>query len=329
VSPPTSTADWDAFLEGNPQAHLLQTSPWGELKASFGWDVAHLTHAQAGAQVLFYRLPLGLKLAYIPKGPVGSWFRDLLPELDALCRDHGAFACKIEPDLAWDEDFARMLQSEGFRASQHEVQPRRTLVVDIGGDEDEILARMHQKTRYNVRLASRKGVTVRPWEDPLAFGDMLRKTAARAEFGAHVPAYFQRAYELFHPQGACEIFLAEYEGQPLAALLVFARGDRAWYFYGASTTHHRNRMPTYLLQWEAIQWARSLGCRQYDLWGVPDAPLDQLEAQFTERSDDLWGVYRFKRGFGGDLVRSMGAWDRPYNAAFYALYRLLHRMRKN
>jgi peptidoglycan pentaglycine glycine transferase (the first glycine) len=329
VSPAISTADWDVFLEGNPQTHLLQTSPWGELKAAFGWDVAHLTHSQAGAQVLFYRMPLGLKLAYIPKGPIGSWFTDLLPELDAFCRDYGAFALKIEPDLIWDEGFARMLQNEGFQASPHEVQPRRTLVLDIDSDEDTIIGRMHQKTRYNIRLASRKGVTVRPWDDPLAFGRMLRKTAARAEFGAHIPGYFERAYKLFHPQGACEIFLAEFESQPLAALQVFARGERAWYFYGASTTYHRSRMPTYLLQWEAIRWAKSLGCRQYDLWGVPDAPLDQLEEQFTERSDGLWGVYRFKRGFGGDLVRSMGAWDRPYNRAIYALYRLLIRLRRN
>jgi lipid II:glycine glycyltransferase (peptidoglycan interpeptide bridge formation enzyme) len=140
-----------------------------------------------------------------------------------------------------------------------------------------------------------------------------------------VPEYFELAYKLFHPTGACELFLAEYERQPLAAIMVFARGDRAWYLYGASTTRHRNRMPTYMLQWQAMRWARSRGCSQYDLWGVPDEPLEELEQQFTERSDGLWGVYRFKRGFGGELQRSIGAWDRPYQQVPYAIYRWLIR----
>ena len=111
--------------------------------------------------------------------------------------------------------------------------------------------------------------------------------------------------------------------------MVFRRGKRAWYFYGASGNAHRERMPTYLLQWEAIRWARSQQCTSYDLWGVPDADEQSLEDQFMQRSSGLWGVYRFKRGFGGELMRALGPYDRVYRPAFYALYRLWYKRKSN
>jgi peptidoglycan pentaglycine glycine transferase (the first glycine) len=110
-------------------------------------------------------------------------------------------------------------------------------------------------------------------------------------------------------------------------LMVFAQGKRAWYLYGASRSAHREKMPTYMLQWEAIRWAKSKGCQVYDLWGIPDADEETLEAQFSKRSDGLWGVYRFKRGFGGRVTRTMGAWDRVYNPVLYRLYNLVIRLR--
>jgi peptidoglycan pentaglycine glycine transferase (the first glycine) len=182
---------------------------------------------------------------------------------------------------------------------------------------------MKSKTRYNVRLAGRKGVVVREASeaDLPAFHALMAITAARDRFGVHTPAYYEAAYRLFVPQDRARLLLAEVEGEPVAALMVFALPPRAWYFYGASGDAHRNKMPTYLLQWEAMRWARSLGCTAYDLWGVPDADEDRLEAEFKGRADGLWGVYRFKRGFGGRLVRSVGAWDRVYAPLRYRLYR--------
>jgi len=103
--------------------------------------------------------------------------------------------------------------------------------------------------------------------------------------------------------------------------MVFAHGDRAWYFYGASSNTHRNRMPSYILQWEAMKWARSQGCLEYDLWGVPDVDLEYLESNFQNRSDGLWSVYRFKRGFGGELKKALGPWDRVYHPTLYSFYR--------
>lgn len=316
-----TSAEWDAFLARDPDAHLLQTTPWGELKASFGWEVERIRQGDAGAQVLFRRLPFGRSIAYVPKGPVGPWLPGLLPALDRLCRSKGAVLLKVEPDEEESAEWAAQLTDHGFRPGRQTVQPRRTLIVDLTASEDEILGRMHQKTRYNIGLASRRGVTIRPWDDLDGFAAMMKTTAVRDRFGAHAPSYYRRAYELFHGSGECELLVAEAEGIPLAALMAFARARRAWYFFGASSDRERQRMPTYLLQWEAMRWARARGCSQYDLWGVPDAEPEKLEAEFARRSDGLWGVYRFKRGFGGRLARTLGAWDRPYNPILYAVYR--------
>ncbi len=317
---------WQEFLDlQHPHSHILQTADWGQLKANYGWRVRRLRAGMSGAQVLLRDLPLGAKLAYIPKGPVGKWGPQLLTALDDLCRQEGAFALKVEPDITWSNSLTSEMTELGFQRSPHSIQPPRTIVVDIRPDEDDILAAMKQKTRYNIRLAGRKGVTVRPWEDVKAFTKMMDRTADRQGFGVHVAEYYKEAYERFHPDDSCEILLAEFEGNPLASLMVFARGRRAWYFYGASTPQERDRMPTYALQWAAIRWAKQLGCATYDLWGIPDAEEETLERQFTERSDGLWGVYRFKRGFGGEVQRFAGAWDRVYNPFLYRAYRLLAR----
>jgi lipid II:glycine glycyltransferase (peptidoglycan interpeptide bridge formation enzyme) len=179
---------------------------------------------------------------------------------------------------------------------------------------------MKSKTRYNIRLAIKKDVTVRQIDDIEPFYSLLENTADRSEFGIHTRKYYQTAFDLFSNSGACKLFLAEYQHQPLASIMVFIQGNRCWYFYGASSDDHRDRMPTYLVQWEAMRWAKQQGCLSYDFWGVPDHDRDILESQFLERGDGLWGVYRFKRGFGGDLKRSTGPWDRVFNPVLYAAY---------
>jgi peptidoglycan pentaglycine glycine transferase (the first glycine) len=321
VLPSSSLADWDAFLARSPEAHLLQTSAWGQLKDSFGWSAHRLLSGDAGGLMIARRLAPGMRIGYVPMGPVGAWVPDLIPSLLSVARGMRCFALKLEPDAPDGSPLADQLRTLGFVPSLHAVQPRRSLIVDLTPTEDAILARMHQKTRYNIRLAERKEVRVRPWDDLPAFGAMMQTTAARDQFGVHAPAYYARAYALFHPLQECELLVAEFEGRPLAALMVFAHGPRAWYLYGASTDDERNRMPTYLLQWEAMRWARRRGCQSYDLWGVPDAERETLEAQFETRGDGLWGIYRFKRGFGGELVRSIGAWDYVLQPLVYRLYR--------
>jgi lipid II:glycine glycyltransferase (peptidoglycan interpeptide bridge formation enzyme) len=309
--------EWDNFLKQFPEVHVLQMRQWGELKAKFGWYPKWVQNTGCGAQILFRKLPLGFTIAYIPKGPVGLPTQTFWQEVSKLCWSNRAVFLKVEPD-SWDSEPLNF-NAEGWRLSEC-IQPRRTIVIDLHGRPEDWLERMKQKTRYNIRLAEKKDVKVKPWQDFDGFYEMMRITGGRDGFGVHSASYYRDVYNLFKTKGACELLMAEYDGTPLAALMVLYRGTRAWYFYGASTDLERNRMPTYGLQWETMKWAAERGCTSYDLWGVPDEEEEKLENDFTERSDGLWGVYRFKRGFGGCLMRSSAAYEKVYNLPMYWLY---------
>lgn len=341
--PQVSLSEWNHFLKNHPNTHLLQTGEWGELKSAFGWKPVRIVlNDQIGAQILFRRLPLGLTLGYMPKpvfalsGGSNDFLRpeaegqlkqklvisdQFWDEVDSICKQYRAVFLKVEPDT-W-EDYTTINQlritHHELRTSFHNIQPPRTIVIDIKADEETILACMKPKCRYNIRLAEKKGVTVRAWDDIPAFHEMMKITGGRDNFGVHSLEYYKRAFDLFRP-GMCKLLVAEYEGRHLASLMVFARGRKAWYVYGASNNEERNRMPTYLLQWEAIRWAKARGCEEYDLWGVPDENEETLEANFETRHDGLWGVYRFKRGFGGEVKRAAQALDKVYMPLLYKLY---------
>ena len=315
---------WETFIAAHPNAHLLQTAQWGDLKGSFGWTPVRVVSGEFGAQILFRKLPLGFTFGYMPKpvfseqvsvGSEGFW-----AEVDRICRKKRAIFLKIEPDSWEDQPFFSLISNRLCLIAKHNIQPPRTIIISLTGSETDILNRMKQKCRYNVRLAEKKGVTVRAWDDLEGFHRLLQVTGGRDGFGVHSLDYYRKAYELFHPVGMAELLVAEFEGRPLAALMVFALGGRAWYLYGASNDEERNRMPTYLLQWEAIRWARARGCVEYDLWGVPDADEATLEAEFETRREGLWGVYRFKRGFGGEVKRTAQALDRVYMPWLYQVY---------
>jgi lipid II:glycine glycyltransferase (peptidoglycan interpeptide bridge formation enzyme) len=149
----------------------------------------------------------------------------------------------------------------------------------------------------------------------------MRVTGQRDQFGIHSLDYFETAFALFAPDRAA-LLLAEVEREPVAGLMLFIHKTTAYYLFGASSNAHRQKMPTYLLQWQAMRWAKARGCQHYDLWGIPDTDGDTLEAEFVARQGaGLWGVYRFKRGFGGEIARSTGAFDYVYNRPLYWLYR--------
>jgi peptidoglycan pentaglycine glycine transferase (the first glycine) len=313
--------EWDEFIDHHPEAHILQTSAWGRLKSAFGWKAIYLIENECGAMLLVRRLMTGIALAYLPKGPVGDDLEKLKPAFDAVCRKERVVFLKIEPDGWEGTTSAQNIHTWGIPSAT--VQPRRTIVVSLEGSEEHWLGRMKQKTRYNIRLAEKKGVAVRPSQDWQAFERLVEATGKRDGFRVHAMSYYRKAYELFNPSGRCELLMAYQGDVPLAAVMVFALGERAWYFYGASADEGRNLMPTYLLQWEAMRWAGRRGCKVYDLWGVPDESDATLEDNFETRSDGLWGVYRFKRGFGGESRRCCAALDFVYNPLLYKMYRLL------
>jgi peptidoglycan pentaglycine glycine transferase (the first glycine) len=326
----------------------LQTARWARLKSDFGWSAQRVVLRTipspdapllGGASILFRKLPWGQAIAYVPKGPAVDWAdpaqtRAVLTMARNAAAKSRAALLKIEPDLPSTPALSAALQELGFQPSPQRVQPLTTVVIDLSGDEAAILGRMKQKWRYNIRLSERKGVTVREGslDDLAATQRLMDATGERDAFNVHNAAYHRRATELFAPAGLMRWLLAEHEGQILAAIAVFALGRTAYYMWGASADDGRNVMPNHALQWAAMRWARTKGCSAYDLWGVPDEVGDNPAVYVDPESwgqGGLWGVYRFKQGFGGRVVRFAGAWDLPLSKPGYELYKLALRVRKS
>lgn len=321
---------WKDFCLQNPNHSLLQDAEWGELKSGFGWTPSYVRSGSAGAMVLFRSLPAGLKIAYIPRGPFGHGFEGLWPEIHALCRKKHAIFLRVEPDFWQGSDEAKALESsmEGFIPSFATVQPPRTILIPLDGTEDELLARMNQKTRYNIRLSQKKDLTIEESDNAVMFHQLMMLTGDRDAFGVHSEAYYQKCLECFAEGKKGRILLVRYQGKPLSAIMLFIEGKRGYYLYGASSNEQRNRMPNHLAQWTAIRICREAGCTEYDLWGIPDEDEETLEAQFQNRHDGLWPVYRFKRGFGGKVLRTMGSYDYVYDPLKYRLVKFADEWRR-
>jgi len=333
----TDATGWDRAMLALPNPHILQSWLWGEFKSRHGWSAARFLFEEGGrtvaaASVLERRLPhLPLAILYVPKGPALNWTdADLagrvLAELERLARRRRALFVKIDPDVyyagatpslssrpACGLEAARLLTARGWRFSDEQVQFRNTLLLDLTRSEENLLAAMKPKTRYNVRLAERRGVSVRPGSstDLDLFYRLYAETGQRDGFIIRPLDYYRDAWGRFLDEGLAHMLLAEAGGEVVAGLILFVFGATAWYMYGASADRHRELMPNHLLQWEAIRLARSLGCTLYDLWGAPER-LDE--------SDPMWGVVRFKLGLGGEMARGLGAWDYPANRLGYRLY---------
>ena len=383
MEPSTSNPSrWDRIVASFPDAHLLQTREWGQVKARFGWEPFYLLWMEEGEEARIFRDPLGtlpeepaaqaaamvlqraipirgfaarLRILYIPKGPLlRNWGEatlraSVLRDLKELGRKQGAIFIKIDPDVCLGTGIPSMIASDdaglggqviqemnqqGWRFSEEQVQFRNTVLLDLTLPEEVLLARMKQKTRYNIRLAARKGVRVRigAINDLGLLYQMYAETSVRDGFVIRDEAYYRNLWETFiisrqqsptSDQPYARALLAEVAGEPVAAVWVFVFAGKAWYLFGMSRQAHREKMPNYLLQWEAMRLAKAEGCSVYDLWGAPD--------DFNE-SDPLWSVYRFKAGLGGEVVRHIGAWDLPLRPVYYQIYtqvipRLLNLMR--
>jgi lipid II:glycine glycyltransferase (peptidoglycan interpeptide bridge formation enzyme) len=344
----TDPAIWDGLVAGLPRAHLLQSWEWGEFKVRNGWRPARLMwetpDGEAAAQVLARTAWRLARVLYVPRGPLVAWDDEaaggqVLDALQALARRQRAILIKIDPDVAvatggpgQDQpcDVGQALQAElrrrGWVPSAGQVQFRNTITLDLRRDEADLLAAMKPKTRYNLRLAERKGVAVRA--GTVADLDLLYRlyaeTSLRDAFVIRGRDYYQAAWGRFMAAGLAQPFVADVGGEAVGGLVVYRFARTAYYMFGMSRAAHREKMPNHLLQWAAIRWAREQGCETYDFWGAPDELVE---------TDRLWGVWKFKEGFGGQLVRGLGAWDYAPSPALYRLYtgllpRLLAVMRR-
>jgi peptidoglycan pentaglycine glycine transferase (the first glycine) len=334
-------AEWDRIVLALPRPHLLQCWLWGEVKRAYGWAPRRWVWQDDGgqplaaAQVLERSLPgpFPLSVLYCPKGPLMDWGDPDLPtavisDLERLATKRGIIQLKLDPDLALgfglsgqlDHEpnltgatITAMLESRGWRASEEDVQFANTMILDLRPSEDELLSNLKQKTRYNIRLAGRKGVRIRAGGEndlDLLF-EMYAETSVRDGFVIRDLGYYRQVWGRFVRAGKAQPLIAEVEAEPVAAVIIFAFGSTAWYLYGMSREAHRDKMPNYLLQWEAIRWAKARGCLRYDLWGAPDS---------FDESDPMWGVYRFKEGFNARVMRTIGPWDMSARPGLYWAY---------
>ena len=331
---------WNDLLAQLPDPHLLQTWQWGEVKHAYGWQPLPQSWRDAegkllGAGLVLQRTvsPLRLKVLYVPRGPVIDWqnaavSQKALQELESLARAQKAIFIKIDPEVLVGtgvpgrEDAVEAstggqllaeLKQRGWMFSREQVQFRNTVLMDLREPEEAWLARLKQKARYNLRLGEKRGVSVRVGgiSDLPNLYHMYAETSVRDGFLIRSRDYYDTLWRTYIEAGMLEPLIAEVAGEAVAAIMVFTFGRRAWYLQGMSREAHRDKMPNYLLQWTALRRARERGCTAYDLWGAPN--------RFDE-TDPLWGVFRFKEALGGQVVRTIGAWDYPAQPLLYQAY---------
>ncbi|MCD4752270.1 MAG: peptidoglycan bridge formation glycyltransferase FemA/FemB family protein [Anaerolineaceae bacterium] len=340
----TNNPQWNTDLSHMPEPHLLQTEEWASIKTQYGWrniqkswrDVNGKTVAMANILLKNIKIgPLRFKynLMYIPRGPILDWNdvelrQRVLKDIILIAKENKSFLIKIDPEVIIGKgipetnkaapntngiNFLNELKQQGWHYSQDQIQFKNTVWLDLSLTEDELLANMKQKTRYNIRLSGKKGVTISEGKpsDFTMLANMYAQTAIRDKFTIRSEKYYLKVWSHFYNQGKFTPLIAFYEDEPIAALMLFHFAGRAWYIHGMSRSIHRNKMASYLLQWEAIKVAKSKDCNRYDLWG---APFDLIE------SDPMRGVYRFKQGFAGETIRTIGAWDFPIKPLLHHLY---------
>lgn len=320
----TSAELWDSALREHG-GHLLQSWKWGEFKSRYGWQPERIhiqtPAGQAFAQVLF-RSRGPISVGYCPRGPLIVGNQDAVwPELraaiDAVARRRRAMNVIFEPDVPMLG--TENLAGTGLKPGPEHNQPGRTVMLPLGPDDD-MLKQMHQKTRYSVRLAMRRGVELdikrsHDQEAIDAFYGLLTDTANRNEFAVHSRSYYEDFLDVFGDD-AFFIF-ASFEGNLSAVVIAAAFGDKGTYMYGASSTEHRGHGAAFLLQFEAMKWARERGCDFYDLWGIPMVDPESFTSEDHSsiagtKGDDWRGIYRFKTGFGGNIVSYPATLEREY-----------------
>lgn len=324
-------ASWDELVLRTGRPHLLQSRGWAELKAAFGWRPERYVIGSVGlAQVLVKEMRFGLSLAYAPRGPLVS-DEHIVGAVAALRtvlagERHAVLLC--DPECSDSPALQASLRDAGARIAPVFVQPRRTLIVDLGQEPDALLAAMRRKHRQYVRKAERAGVITEDTDDLDRFLRVLRTVAERDRFSIHDVRYFAGLRAALADR--CHLFMARVGSDDAGALLVVRMGDRAWELYGGWAGTHAEDRPFYLLKWRAMLRMRALGVRRYDMWGLADRPsvASAPEASATgAEGDPFTGIENFKLGFGGEVATWVGMIEMPMDRWLFPLWQAFGRSR--
>lgn len=330
--------DYKKFLESHNRCNFQQSPEWAKVKNNWKNEVI-LAEDKNGKiigslSILIRKMPIFGNLMYSSRGPVCDIHnKEVLNQLTEgakeLAKKYNAMVLKIEPDIKNDDKEFRNIVSElGFKIKddaknfREEIQPRYVFRLDIKGKtEDEIFKNFHSKTRYNVRLATKKGVIVKEGtkEDLKDFHKIMVETGARDGFIIRPLSYFEKMYDELAPNHM-KVLMAYYEGKPISGVIPIMYGNKTWYLYGASSNEHRNVMPNYLLQWEMIKLAISRGDEIFDLRGVSGV---------VDKNHPQYGLYRFKQGFGAEFTEFIGEIYIPFKPFIYNMYKLSEKIFRN
>lgn len=331
-------ARMDAFVRSHCSGHFLQSPQWAEVKSKWDWRgiMIYRKGVLTGAMSLLIRhIPLVGSVLYAPRGPVcnredPTVLTEFFEAVKKLARDHKAMIFYLDPDEPdTNQKLRRTLTSMGFQEKSHDgfgnLQPQYVFRLNIGSiTENMLFQSFSQKTRYNIRLARRKGVTVTEYsgaeiipEDALThFAALMEATGQRDGFPVRDREYFRKLLQALNDDA--RLLLACYEGKPIAGTIEIIYGSKAWYLYGASGNAHRDTMPNYLLQWHMICYAMERGCSVYDFRGVPGE---------LSKDNPLYGLYQFKKGFGGAYTKFSGLFSYTFRPIRCAVFQKLQSLR--
>ncbi len=313
---------WDDAAARSPAGHVLQSSAWGRIRAQGGWRPEYLAFGDPlpVALVLWRELPFGQRLGYVPRGPIAApgdieGLGRALAAIARLARERGALFVKVDPEL--EQAYAAdALRAAGFQRSPQEIQPvLATLRLSLGPEPDALMAAFDKDTRWSVRQAAKRGVTVREAAgdaDLRSFYELYAETGRRAGFITRTWEYYRGVWRSLIGAGLATLRLASCAGAPAAGAMTWRCGARELYMYGASNEAGRGSFASYLLQWECMTAARARGATCYDFGGIPLDP--------ERRDDPMRGPYMFKKGFGGTPVRWVGAHDAVARSIPYRSY---------
>ena len=307
------------------QGLFLQSHRWAEFQRSVDREVFRVETDYFSAYANTIKLPGGKNYLYIPYGPVADLnpikgsikqeVQNFISKLGELAREKDSIFIKIEPQY---DSIAELFAEQGFKKPKKETTPHRTVVIDIGGREDDILASMHHKTRYNIRVAQKHGVSVSETGDVGAFAGLVRKTCERntKRYPLYSEGYYRKFLDFFSGgEGLrAKLFLAFKDSEPVAGAIVLIDGKTGYYMYGGSDREHSSSMAPYLLHWEIILYLKLHGVELYDMWMI---------------DPKHWrGVTRFKLGWAGRQVEYPGSFDLPIQKNWYRAYSLYRKIFK-
>ncbi|MGE5418339.1 MAG: lipid II:glycine glycyltransferase FemX [Acidobacteriota bacterium] len=319
-------AQYEEFIRAHPKGHFMQSTAWGKVKSEWKNEIIVVKNdsgqIKGAMSVLIRKIPfLPYTMMYSPRGPVcdphdEQTLQELLDKSRQLAKQYRSYVVKMDPDIEKeDTQFEAIVWKLGFKVESGldnygGIQPRFVFRMDIKDKtEEEMLQSFHQKTRYNIRLSQKKGVVVKLGnrEDLAVFQKLIVETGIRDNFIVRTRQYYERVYDLLGPDHI-RLYVAYYEGQPIAASIPVVFGNKCWYVYGASSNEFRNLMPNYQLQWEMIKWGLESGSEIYDFRGVP-GNLDE--------NNPMIGLYKFKKGFNGKYTEFIGMIEYIYSPLIY------------